>query len=140
MKHIIAAAGAALVGLAGCSSGQPQAVVTVTAEPSPDGSESPSFATPGTASDEEFVGFNCDDASKDAMKVSRKNNKGTGNPVLIAVIRIKGPTVDKSLNPPRNGRVYVCTGTGVWTTSGNSKIVFGYMRQGGQWFTFYDEA
>jgi len=71
------------------------------------------------------------------MKVSRKNNRGTVNPVLIAVIRIKGPVVDKTLDPPRNGDYYVCTGTGVFSSAGNAKIRFGYMRKGGQYFTFY---
>lgn len=74
------------------------------------------------------------------MQVSRKNNRGTTNPILIAVIRIKGPVVDKMLKPPRNGEVYVCTGTGVWSSDSNSKVRFGYERQGGQWFTFYREA
>jgi hypothetical protein len=28
----------------------------------------------------------------------------------------------------------------VWSSSSNSKIRFGYTRQGGQWFTFYEEV
>jgi hypothetical protein len=109
----------------------------VTAQPSV--SESPSFDPPGTASDEEYVGYSCDQAAEEAMKVSRKNNRGTIKPVLIAVIRIKGPTVDEMLDPPRNGNALVCTGTGVWSSAPNSRIKFGYSRQAGQWFTFYKE-
>lgn len=81
--------------------------------------------------------LSCKQASKDAMKVSRKNNRGTINPVMIAVIRIKGPTVDKSDDPPRNGDYYVCTGTGVFSSGGNVKVTFGYTRKGGEYFTFY---
>lgn len=57
---------------------------------------------------------------------------------MIALIRLKGPQVDKTANPPRNGNVYVCTGTGVFNTAENAKVRFGYQRQAGQWFTFYD--
>jgi hypothetical protein len=97
----------------------------------------PAIAESPPATEETAPELSCKQASKDAMKVSRKNNQGTINPVMIAVIRINGPTVDKSDDPPRNGDFYVCTGTGVFSSGSNAKVKFGYTRKAGQYFTFY---
>ena len=135
--HLIWVAAVGLVA-AGCGGGsEPQAVVTVTASPTAVASVEP---TPEPVVEDTEPALSCKQASKDAMKVSRQNNKGTVNPVMIAVIRIKGPVVDKTLDPPRNGDFYVCTGTGVFSSGGNVKVRFGYTRKGGQYFTFYKEV
>lgn len=132
-RHGAVVVASAVLLLGGCSrqvTGSPAPTVTVTVTASASTSPSPS----GSYVPE----YTCAAAVREAKKTSRMNDKGTDRPLLVAVLRVKGPAVDRSEDPPRNGDVFICEGDGLFSTGQTVPIRFGWTMKSGQWLTFFE--
>lgn len=120
----------ALAGCGGTTTVAPAPTVTVTASESASPSPTPSASY--------VPEYTCDAAVKEAKKTSRINNKGTDRPLLVAIVDVRGPVVDRSDDPPRNGDVFICQGAGVFSTGETLPIRFGWTMKSGQWLVFFE--